>query len=106
MKVNSKCPAIIFAAKQILNVPGRIMFLINSIITINGIKILGVPWGTWWASMWFVLNVHPIIINLIHIGNDKDKFIDMCLLDVKTNEKSPIKLIIIIIENNEIKLSS
>lgn len=43
-------------------------------------------------------------MNLNHIGNDSDKFVDMCLLDVKINENNPIRLIIKIIENKEIKL--
>lgn len=42
-KVNSKCPAIIFAVKRTARVPGRIKLLIVSIITINGINIVGVP---------------------------------------------------------------
>jgi len=34
--VNSKCPAIIFAVRRSANVPGRIRFLIVSIIPMNG----------------------------------------------------------------------
>ena len=45
-KVISKWPAIILAANRTDNVIGRIIFLINSITTINGIKAGGVPWGT------------------------------------------------------------
>jgi len=44
--VSSKCPAIIFAVKRTASVPGRIRLLIVSIITINGINMVGVPWGT------------------------------------------------------------
>lgn len=44
-KVNNKCPAIMFAERRIANVPGRIILLIISIHTINGIKIAGVPCG-------------------------------------------------------------
>ena len=33
-KVNNKCPAIMFAAKRIAKVPGRMILLIVSIITI------------------------------------------------------------------------
>lgn len=43
--VNNKCPAIILAVNRTANVPGRITLLINSIYTINGIKIGGVPCG-------------------------------------------------------------
>jgi len=41
----SKWPAIIFAVRRIDRVNGRIINLIDSIITINGIKINGVPCG-------------------------------------------------------------
>lgn len=46
--VNNKCPAIILAVNRIAKVKGRIIKLINSIITIKGIKINGVPWGVKW----------------------------------------------------------
>ena len=45
-KVNSKCPATILAARRIANVAGRITLLTLSIITITGIRKLGVPTGT------------------------------------------------------------
>lgn len=45
--VRSRCPAIILAVSRIANVPGRMMFLINSIHTMKGIKMFGVPNGTW-----------------------------------------------------------
>jgi len=38
-------PAIMLAVSRIDRVRGRIINLIDSIITINGIKINGVPWG-------------------------------------------------------------
>jgi len=44
--VNNRCPAIILAVNRIVNVIGRITLLIDSINTINGIKILGVLCGT------------------------------------------------------------
>lgn len=81
--VRSKCPAIIFAANRIASVPGRIMFLIVSIHTINGIKTGGVPWGTKCANMWIVLLIHPNIINLIHSGIAKARVITICLVLVK-----------------------
>jgi hypothetical protein len=40
-----RCPAIILAVKRIAKVKGRIINLIDSIITIKGIRIIGVPWG-------------------------------------------------------------
>lgn len=42
---SSRCPAIIFAVNRIAKVNGRIINLIDSMITIKGIKIKGVPWG-------------------------------------------------------------
>ena len=39
-RVNNKWPAIIFAVRRIDNVKGRIIKLIGSIITINGISIM------------------------------------------------------------------
>lgn len=42
-KVNNKCPAIIFAASRTARVPGRIILLMVSIHTINGISTAGVP---------------------------------------------------------------
>ena len=42
-KVNNKCPAIMFAVRRTANVPGRIRLLIVSMITINGINMVGVP---------------------------------------------------------------
>lgn len=40
-KVISRCPAIMFADSRIAKVPGRIIFLIVSIHTINGIRTGG-----------------------------------------------------------------
>jgi len=45
-KVNSKWPGIIFAVRRTARVPGRIRFLMVSMITIKGINRVGVPWGT------------------------------------------------------------
>ena len=52
--VSSKCPAIIFEVKCTASVPGRIRVLIVSMITINGINVVGVPWGTKCSNMWLV----------------------------------------------------
>ena len=42
-KVNRRCPAIMFAVNRTARVPGRIRFLIVSMITMNGINMVGVP---------------------------------------------------------------
>ena len=52
---NSKCPAILFAVKLTAGVAGRIRLLIASMTTINGINIVGVPWGTKCSNMWMVI---------------------------------------------------
>lgn len=49
-KVNNKCPAIILAVRRIAKVRGRMINLIDSIKTIKGIKINGVPWGVRWEK--------------------------------------------------------
>lgn len=46
-----KWPAIIFAAKRIDKVKGRIKCLILSINTIKGAKTNGLPLGTKWAAL-------------------------------------------------------
>lgn len=48
-RVRSKWPAIIFAVNRIDKVKGRITILIDSIITINGMRMGGVPIGIKWA---------------------------------------------------------
>ena len=53
------------------SVPGRIKLLIVSMITINGISIFGVPWGTKCSNIWLVFFIHPNNINLIHKGRAK-----------------------------------
>lgn len=50
---NNKWPAIILAVSRIDKVIGRIISLIDSIITINGINRAGVPWGVRWVSRLF-----------------------------------------------------
>jgi hypothetical protein len=63
-KVSNKCPAVMFAVKRTASVPGRIRLLIVSIITINGISIVVVPWGTKCSNMWLVFLIQPNNINL------------------------------------------
>jgi len=50
-RVRRRCPAIILAARRTERVRGRINLLILSIRTIKGIRSLGVPLGTRWASI-------------------------------------------------------
>lgn len=82
-RVISKCPAIIFAVSRTARVPGRIMFLIVSINTINGIKTAGVPLGIKWENIFWVLFNQPKNIKVIQIGREKDRLKIKCLVEVK-----------------------
>lgn len=84
IKVRSKCPAIMLAVSRTAKVPGRIILLIVSMHTINGIRSQGVPWGTKCANIWVVLLIHPNIINLIHNGKARARFITMWLVPGNT----------------------
>jgi hypothetical protein len=50
-RVSSRCPAIMLAVSRTASVPGRIIFLTVSMQTINGIRAVGVPWGTRCSNM-------------------------------------------------------
>lgn len=102
--VISKCPAIIFAVNRTASVPGRMIFLIVSMQTINGIRIDGVPCGTKWANMCCVWFNHPYIMKHNHIGNANVNVVVKCLVLVKIYGNKPIKLLNKIIENIEIKI--
>lgn len=93
-KVSSKWPAIIFAANRMASVIGRIILLILSINTINGISKLGVDWGIIWENIKLVLLNHPNIIRLSHRGKDKEIGIIIWLDLVKMYGNSPMKLLI------------
>lgn len=99
-KDKRRWPATIFAVKRIDRVIGRIINLINSIKTINGIKIVGVFEGVRWVNIWLVKLIQPNNIILIHRINDKDMQNLICLDDVKMYGKRPIKLF------NKIKVNS
>lgn len=49
----SRCPAIMFAVRRIARVNGRMISLIDSIITMNGIRRGGVPIGVKWEKKSF-----------------------------------------------------
>lgn len=82
-RVRRRWPAIILAESRIAKVPGRIIFLIVSIQTIKGIRIGGVPWGTKWVNIWFILINQPYNINLNHKGRARERVKTMCLVLVK-----------------------
>lgn len=93
------------ADKRIAKVPGRIMLLIVSIQTMKGIKIAGVPIGTKWVNICWVLLIHPKSIKHNHNGKDKDKVNVKWLVLVKIYGNNPMKLLNIIIENTVIKIN-
>lgn len=80
---NKRCPAIIFAVNRIAKVSGRMISLIDSIITMNGIKRIGVLWGVRWAKRLFKKLIILNIIILIHTFKDRDKQNLICLEAVK-----------------------
>ena len=78
--VSSKCPAFMFAVKHTASVPGRIRLLIVSMITINGISMVGVACGTKCTNMWLVFLIHPNNVNLMHRGRAKISISVRCLV--------------------------
>jgi len=42
---SKRCPAIMLAVRRIAKVRGRIIKLMDSMITIKGMRRVGVPWG-------------------------------------------------------------
>jgi hypothetical protein len=92
-----------FAVKRTASVPGRIRLLIVSIITINGINMVGVPWGTKYSNMWLVFFIYPNNINLILIGRASVNVSVRCLVLVKMNGHNPKKLFVKIVRNNDVR---
>lgn len=82
-RVKSKWPAIILAVNRIARVKGRMISLIDSIKTIKGIRIKGVPWGVKWEKK--SLKKNQILNNIIeiHIERDRDRENLKCLDAVK-----------------------
>lgn len=100
----SKCPAIMFAESRMARVNGRIISLMDSIITINGIKIKGVPWGVRWAKRSFIkFNILNIMI-LVHKVRERERENLKCLDAVKINGKRPRKLLKKIINRSLVKI--
>ena len=102
---NNKCPAIMFAVRRTGSVPGRIRFLIVSIITINGISMVGVPWGTRCSNMWLMFLIHPNSINLTHKGKASVSVRIRYLVLVKMYGNSPKRLFIRIIRNRDVRMN-
>jgi len=92
-RVRRRCPAIMLADSRMARVPGRIVLLIVSMITMKGISAEGVPWGTKWANIELVKFTHPSKINESHRGSAREKVKIICLVPVKINGNNPIKLL-------------
>jgi len=82
-KDNNKWPATILAANRIANVPGRIILLTVSIITITGNRGAGVPKGTKCAIKWLNWKITDQTMPPIHMGRDKVRVKIRCLELVK-----------------------
>lgn len=80
---NNKWPAIILAVNRIANVAGRISILVDSIITIKGINMAGVPWGTKCLNNTLVKFTILNIIIPNQIGRDIVILILKCLVELK-----------------------
>jgi hypothetical protein len=93
------------AVRRTASVPGWIKFLIVSIITINGINIDGVPWGTRCSNMCLVFLIHPNNINLIHKVRARVNVRVRCLVLVKMCGNNPRKLFIKIIRYNDVRMN-
>lgn len=70
-RVKSKWPAIMLAVNRIAKVRGRIINLIDSIKTIKGIRIGGVPWGVKWEKK--SLKKDQILYRVIEIHKERDR---------------------------------
>jgi len=66
-------PAIRFAVSRTHSVIGRMIVLVSSMITINIIRAGGVPWGRRWASMCFVLVIHPVVTTIVHRPRERGR---------------------------------
>lgn len=89
------------AINRTASAPGRIILLIVSMHTMNGISIMGVPEGIRWANIICVLLIHPNSINLTHMGSASDMVNTIWLDLVNTYGSNPIILFIKININNE-----
>ena len=77
-----------FAVSRIIRVKGRINILIVSIITIKGIKIVGVLIGTRCEKNCPVFIKIVFSVRAVQIGKDISSVVDICLVGVKIKGKS------------------
>ena len=74
-------------------------------ITINGINMVGAPWGTKCSNTWLVFLIHPNNKNLIHKGRARVSVSVRCLVLVKIYGNNPKKLFVTIIRNNDVRMN-
>lgn len=67
-RIIKRWPAVILAVKRTERVIGRIILLIDSINTINGIKMKGVLKGIKCVNICWVFLIQPKIIKVSHKG--------------------------------------
>lgn len=102
--LKSKWPATILAHNRTDKVIGRIMLETISIKTMKFIKRRGVPIGTKWAIISFVLFFHPKIIKEIQIQKEAGKEIIMWAVGVKIKGNRAKKFTRKIDKNRDIKI--
>lgn len=102
-RVINRCPAIILAVNRTLKEIGRIIFLRDSINTINGAISGGVFIGSRCVNIVFEKFIHLKVMKAIHRGKPIAIEIDKCLVGVNVNGINPIRLMIKI--NKKIDLS-
>lgn len=78
-----RCPAVMLAVSRTPSAIGRMNRLTVSIITMNGISVVGEPSGSIWAMVADGFVVTPVIMVASHIGIANAMFIDSC--DVGVN---------------------
>lgn len=100
IKVNTMCPAVIFAASRKDRVIGRTRILVVSIITRNGFNHSGAPSGRKCAIDFFVCSVNEEIIILNHIGRPIERVRIRCLEEDSEYGIIPAKLIRMIKTNS------
>lgn len=100
-KLINKCPATMLADNRTDSVIGRMILLVNSIITIKFIRAAGVPDGRRCDIMNFVLFIHPKYIMFNHRIRAVVKEMEMCAVGVKMKGQRAKRFLSIIIINSD-----
>lgn len=92
------------AANRTARVIGRISSLVVSMITIRGIRVVGVPWGVRWDIRSFVYLIIEKVNIPIHSDKENDKVNLRWLVGVKICGNRPMILFDKMIKNREINM--